>query len=75
MRFEKRGPGCLPLSVGRRLDAIRLEDVADGGVGDVVADIGQGALDAVMGARHLPHPDRKPAYAHTGSQLKSACFS
>ena len=48
MRFEERGPRGLPLSVRSRFDAVRFEDVADGRVGDVVADVGQRTLDAVV---------------------------
>ena len=46
--FEKRAPCGLPLSVGRWLDTVCFEDVPHCPGGDVVADIGQSALNAVV---------------------------
>jgi len=36
----------LPIRI--RLDPVCFEDVADGRVGDMVADVGQGSLDAIV---------------------------
>jgi hypothetical protein len=48
MGFEKRGPLSLMLSLRSRFDTVRCEDIFHGGIGDVIADIGQGALDAIV---------------------------
>ena len=48
MSLEEGTPGGTTLPVGSRLDAMGFENVADGGVRDVKAHIGQGALDAVV---------------------------
>ena len=40
MRFEKRGPRGLPLSVRRWFDPVCFEDVADGRIGNVITDVG-----------------------------------
>ena len=48
VRFEERGPGGLALSVRSWLDTVRFENIAHGRVADVVAEVGQPALDAVV---------------------------
>jgi len=48
MGFEKRGPGCLAFAVRRRFNTVFLEDVANGLIGDLVPQVGQGALDLVV---------------------------
>ncbi len=53
MCFEKRGPGRLLLSVGCRFDAVGFEHITYRRVGDVVADVGQRALDAVIALRRI----------------------
>ena len=37
--FEKSLPGALPLSLRCRLDAVGFQDVSDGLIGDVVAQV------------------------------------
>jgi len=48
MGLEKRLLSSLPLPFRGGLDAVSLEDVADGLIGDLVAEIAQGTLDAVV---------------------------
>jgi hypothetical protein len=48
MRFEECRPGGLTQSVGCRFDSVGLQDIANRGVGDVVSDVGQRTLDAVV---------------------------
>ena len=48
MGLEKRLPSSLPPPFRGGLDAVSLEDVADRLIGDLVAEIGQGTLDAVV---------------------------
>ena len=47
MGLKERGPRSLMLSLRSRFDTVRFEDVFHGGIGDIIANIGQGALDAV----------------------------
>ena len=53
MGLEKRRPGCLPFALRRRFDAVFLEDVAHGLIGDLVTQVGQGALDPVVSPGHI----------------------
>lgn len=46
--FEKRAPGCLSFAVRCRFDTVLLENVAHSRVGDVVADVGQRTLNAIV---------------------------
>ena len=48
MGFEERGPRHAALAVRSWFYSIRLENVADSRVGDVVAAVGQGALNAIV---------------------------
>ena len=48
MGLDERGPGSLTLSIACRFDAVLFEDVADGLIGDLVAQIGQCTLNAVV---------------------------
>ena len=41
VRLDERSPSCLTLSVWCRLDATLLEDITDGRVGYVIANVGQ----------------------------------
>src|SRR4029077_10898033 len=46
--LQKRLPGGLSLPLGRRLDPVLLQDVLYGRVGDPVAEVGQGSLNAIV---------------------------
>ena len=48
MGLEERFPSSLPCPLGCRFDAVLLEDVSDGLIGDRVTEIGQGTLDSVL---------------------------
>ena len=48
MSFEERRPRRRSFALGGRFDAMRLQDVADGLVGHLVPDIGQGIGDPVV---------------------------
>ena len=48
MRFDERRPRRLSFPVRRGFDSVLLENVANGRVGDMVADVGQRALDSVV---------------------------
>ena len=48
MRFDERLPCGLPLPIWGGFDPVLLENVANGRVGYVVADVGEGTLDAVV---------------------------
>ncbi len=48
MGLEKRLPGTVAFSFGRRFDAVLPENVTDGRIGNGVAEVGQSALDAVV---------------------------
>ena len=48
MGFEKGRPRGLSLPIRSRFDSVLLEYVADGRVGDVVANVCQGTLDSVV---------------------------
>ena len=41
-------PCRLALSIRRRIDAVRLQNATDRGVGDLMAKVGERALDAVV---------------------------
>jgi hypothetical protein len=57
MGLEKGLPGGLPLSIGGRLDAVPLQDVAHGCIREGMPKVGQGALDPVGFARQpSSHP-------------------
>ena len=43
--LEERLPGGLPPALGCRFDPLRFEDLADGGGGDLMAEVEQGTLD------------------------------
>ena len=55
MGLQKALPGSLSPSIWCRIDAVVSEDGADGGIGDLVAEVCQGALDAVI-APDFPGP-------------------
>src|SRR5205085_12454086 len=46
--LEKGLPGGLAPPLGRRLDAMLFQDVGHAGIGDLMAQIGQGTLNAVI---------------------------
>ena len=48
VRFQKRVPRPCPLANQCRVNAVLFQDVANGGVADVVSNIGQRALDPVI---------------------------
>ena len=48
MGLEERLPGGLPLPLRRRLDAVLLQNVADAGIRDRMAQVGQGPLNAIV---------------------------
>ena len=48
MRFQERLPGRGPLARGRRLNAVRLENIANAGIRHVMSQVGQRALDAII---------------------------
>ena len=48
MGFEKYLPGGLPLSIQRRFDAVFFEDVSDSLIGDLMAQVGECSLDAIV---------------------------
>ena len=48
MCFEECRPSGLTLSLGSRFNSVGLQDNANRGVGDVVSDVGQRTLDAVV---------------------------
>ena len=48
MGFQERLPSGLLFPLRRRFNPVVPQNVADGGVGDEVTDIGQGALDAIV---------------------------
>jgi len=53
MCLDERIPCGLVLPQWRRLDAMGLENVAHGGVGDAMTQIGQGTLDAIIAPRRI----------------------
>ena len=48
MSLEERLPGGLSPPLRRRLDAMLLQDVSHAGIGDLMTQVGQGALNAVI---------------------------
>ena len=48
MRLEERLPGYRALSLRGRFDTVFLEDIPDGGVGDLMAEIGGCPLNAII---------------------------
>jgi hypothetical protein len=48
MRFDKRLPGSLPGSFRSWFYSVLFEDVANGLVGNVVAEVGQRSLDSIV---------------------------
>ena len=47
MGLEKSFPGGLTFPLGRRLNAVRFEDIAHRLIGHIVVQVGQGTLDPV----------------------------
>lgn len=64
---EERLPGSLPLAFGRRFDAVLLEDVADGSIGDVVAAVGESTLDVVVTPRGFSRATRSTRSTTSGT--------
>ena len=48
MRLDERLPSCLTLSIWSRFDPMLFENVADGSIGNVIANVRQRALDPVV---------------------------
>ena len=46
--FQECSPSCLSFAIGSGFDAVGLQNVADGPIRDLVAEIGQSALDFVV---------------------------
>ncbi len=46
--FQESPPGSLSLTIWRGLNAVGFQDVADGRVRDLMANIGQSTLDSVV---------------------------
>ena len=63
MGFEERLPARRSISRRSRFDAICSEDVPDGSVGDLVAEVDQHSLDPIVApGRVLPgHAQDKPS--------------
>jgi len=51
--FDEGLPRCLSFAIRCWFDTVLLEDIADRLVGDVVAQVGQGALDAIVAPRRI----------------------
>jgi hypothetical protein len=68
MGLDEGRPGGVPLPLGGWLDAVLFEDITDGGVRDVVSQVGERALDPVEAQLGLSCAKRI-ARSRTSSQM------